>query len=334
MALGTPSAPARFGGGQVGVTNRELFLDVFGGEVMTAFDLSTLTLDKHTIKSVSGGARSWRFPKVWKATSEYHTPGQELLGTDIDTTEVTVTVDDILVSHVALSDLDQMLSHFETRGPFSQAMGRELAKVFDKNVFRQLFLTARAPADGPFPGGSTLANDGLKPIDPNCGVNWLDAIRDANRALYNKDVPDTEMKYLAVSAEIYDAIKWAKDANGQYLILDRSFHRRPDAPDNAGGIVDLAEYIDFEGTRIYRSRNMPNTDETLDTTVYSKYRADYSKALGIMWTPSAVATVKVMDIGFETTRDTRRLEDFMVAKMLVGHGTLRPECAYEFDSVT
>jgi hypothetical protein len=37
-----------------------------------------------------------------------------------------------------------------------------------------------------------------------------------------------------------------------------------------------------------------------------------------------------MDIGFETMRDTRRLEDFTVAKMLCGHGTLRAECALEF----
>lgn len=65
MALGDSSSPARFLGGQVGSTNRELALDVFGGEVIAAFDLATLTLDKHTVKTVGGGARSWKFPKVY-----------------------------------------------------------------------------------------------------------------------------------------------------------------------------------------------------------------------------------------------------------------------------
>ena len=34
-------------------------------------------------------------------------------------------------------------------------------------------------------------------------------------------------------------------------------------------------------------------------------------------------------IGLETERDARRQETFMVAKMLAGHGALRPECAIE-----
>ena len=49
-----------------------------------------------------------------------------------------------------------------------------------------------------------------------------------------------------------------------------------------------------------------------------------------MWCPQSVATVKLMDISLETERDVRRLEDFMVSKMFVGHGTMRPEMAVEF----
>ena len=46
-----------------------------------------------------------------------------------------------------------------------------------------------------------------------------------------------------------------------------------------------------------------------------------------MWCPQAIATVKMLDISMETERDVRRLEDFMVSKMFVGHGVLRPEMA-------
>ena len=86
MALGDASSPVRFGkGASSPVDNRELFLSVFGGEVLTAFDSATVTLDKHFIKNLSGGAKSYRFPKTWKASAEYHTPGSELLGNDLST---------------------------------------------------------------------------------------------------------------------------------------------------------------------------------------------------------------------------------------------------------
>ena len=49
-----------------------------------------------------------------------------------------------------------------------------------------------------------------------------------------------------------------------------------------------------------------------------------------MWCPEAVGTLKLMDLAMETERDVRRQEDFMVAKLAVGHGVLRPELAVEF----
>lgn len=330
MAIGAENSnPIRFGQGQT-ANPRELFLDVFGGEVITAFDLATITLDKHNVKTVGGGQRSWRFPKTWKAQAGYHQPGTELLGDDIDTGEITVTVDDILVSHTALSDIDQMLSHFDVRSEFSKQMGLALARVFDKNVFRQLILTARVAADGPFPGGNSVVDAALAPDATTGAVDgkaWIDAIRAANKALYEKDVPEEQERYLAVDYDTFEAIKYATDANGNYLVLNRDFGHS-----GAGGFENRAEVIRIDGVNIYKTRNKPTTDESADTNVYSKYRANYANTLGVMWTRDAMATVKVQDIAFETERDTRRLEDFMVAKMLVGHGAMRPECAVEFAS--
>ena len=324
MAIGNASSPVRFGFGQSAVDARNLYLKVFGGEVLSAFDLATLTLDKHEVKSIGSG-KSWAFPKVWKATSEYHTPGSELLGTDIDTTEIVITVDDILVSHTAIADLDKMLSHFDVRSKFADAMGYELAKVFDKNVFRQLILAARTSSDGPFPAGTVITDSALTDTGVANGADWIAHIREARRALYNLDVPEHLPLYFAANGNVFDAIKWATDANGRYLVLDRDF-----APSGGGTIQGHEERLVIDGVQIFKSRNMPTADETSTTSVYSKYRSNYSTMTGVMWTPMAMATVRRMDINFETERDTRRLEDFMVASMLVGHGTLRPECAVEF----
>jgi hypothetical protein len=292
---------------------------------LTAFDNATVTLDKHTVKSLNGGAKSYRFPKTWKASAEYHTPGAELLGNDFQTGEISINVDDILVSHYGIADLDRILSHFDMRSIISKEMGGALAKVFDKNVFRQLVLAARDTGSAPFPGGESIVNPLCKNTGVISGIAWLDAIRDANMRLFNKDVPEDMPRYLAVNAETFDAIKYAKDANGQYLILNRDFQA-----DNAGGIQKRSETITVDGVTIVKSRNIPSTNETTATSVYSKYRANYATTTGVMWCPQAVATVKLMDISMETERDVRRLEDFMVSKMFVGHGTMRPEMAIEF----
>jgi hypothetical protein len=324
MALGDVSNPTRFLGGQVGTTNRELALDIFGGEVLTAFDLAVQFPDKVFSRTISGGLRSARFPKVWKATAEYHTPGTEMLGNDIETSEITITVDDILVSHVAISDLDEILSHFDVRGQFTTELGRALARIFDKNTARALIKAARTAADGPFPGGNSIVDAACTNTGTIDGVAWINRIRKANLTFFDNDIPEEQARYLAVNAAVFDAIKWAKDANGNYLILNRDFGHG-----GAGGLAKRAETMELDGVTIIKSRNLPKTDETADTSVYSKYRGNYATTTGIMWTPMAVGTLKLMDVSLETTRDTRRLEDFIVAKMLAGSGALRPECAYE-----
>lgn len=332
MAYGDDSSPARFLQGQTS-NDRQLLLDVFGGEVITAFDMALVIGDKVEVKTVGGGQRSWRFPKVWKATAEYHSPGKEMLGLDIDTGEITVTIDDILTSHIALSDIDTMLSHFDVRSKFSMEMGRALARIYDKNTARQIILAARTAADGPFPGGqvvtdSALINTGITNKGAT-GSDWLDGINAAKKLLWDDDVPETMPLYMAVNWDVFDAIKNARAESasgvyyGDYRLQDNRLNDQVD-------IARAQNVLHVDDVTIFRTRNLPTANETSDTSVYPKYRANYSTTTGIMWNPMAVATLKLMDIGFEVTRDTRRLEDFMVAKMLVGHGTLRPEAAVEF----
>jgi len=324
------STPSRFLQGQAtGSTTadmRTLALDIFGGEVITAFDLAVVTVDKVQTRTLSGGARSARFPKIWKATAEYHVAGKELLGNEIETGEISITPDELLVAHTAIYDVDEMLSHFEVRSQFSAELGRALARVYDKNNFRQIALAARTAGVGPFPGGSKIVDAALVNTGTINGVDWIDAIRSANRTLFNKDVPESEQRFMVVNWDVFDAIKFAKDANGQYLVLTNQLNGSP----STGGIAGRDETLTIDGVTIYRSRNMPNTDESADASVYSKYRADYSKTTGVLWTPMSVANVKMRDITLEHTRDVRRQENFMVASMLAGHGTLRPECAIEF----
>lgn len=322
---GVTSTPARFGYGQSTSDDRNLFLKVFGGEVLTAYTEQVVTLDKHVVRNIEFG-KSAAFPKTWKATAEYTSAGKQLLGNDIDTSEITITIDGLLVAHTAIFDLDEKMSHFDVTSEFSAELGRALAREFDKNVLRQIVLAARTSADGPFPAGNVITDSALvnSSIAGTTGKSWIDHIREANIALFNNNVPDDMPRYLVVNADVFDAIKYAVDSTHGYLVINRDFGEQ------AGGVAGRGAMIQIDGVTIIRSNLMPTANETSDTSVYSDYRANYSTTTGIMWCPEAVGTLKLMDLAMETERDVRRQEDFMVAKMAVGHGTLRPELAVEF----
>jgi hypothetical protein len=326
---GDTSTPSRFLQGQAAGSTlsdmRTLALDIFGGEVITAYEMALIAAGKVQSRTLSGGARSARFPKIWKATAAYHTAGEELLGNEIETGEITITPDEILVAHTAIYDLDEMLSHFEVRSQFAQELGRALAKVDDKNVFRQIVKAARTAADGPFPGGNVITDASLINSGAIDGADWIDGIKAANKKLFEKDVPEDQPRFMGVNWDVFEAIKNAKDGNGQYLLLNRDI-----IGSQSGGLSERDEALRVDGVTIYKSRNLPTADESADTSVYSKYRANYSTTTGILWTPMAVASVRLKGVSLETTRDVRRLEHFMVASSLAGNGTLRPECAVEF----
>ena len=344
MAFGTDlSNPVRFLGGQSTTDVRNLALQRFGGEVLAAFDLATVFKERVTRKDLPQGAKGWLFPKVWKATAEYHYPGQEMMGNPIQTTQILVTPDDLMVAHTAIADLDEMLSHFDVSSKFSEALGKGIARMFDMNAARQLILSARLAADGPFPAGAGVsADDTLKPTAGVYNGNaWLAAIRKARLAMFNADVPEDSEFTMVVPRGVLDAIKYAVDATGRYIVLDRFLN-----PSQGGAHEpsSRAEAINYDGVTIIASRNIPNTNETSGVstdrgsnaavTVYPKYRADFSKTIGVMWTPDAVASVFMRDVTMESYRDVRRQEQFMVASLLTGLGTLRGEAAYEFSSLT
>lgn len=329
MAYGDSSSPSRFLQGQAAGTSlsemRTLALDIFGGEVITAYDLALRFADKVQSRTLSGGARSARFPKIWKATAAYHTAGQELLGTEIETGEISITPDEILAAHTSIYDLDDMLSHFDVRSQFAAELGRALARINDKNVARQIIKAARTASDGPFPGGNVVTDASLIASGAIDGNDWIAGIKSANKLLFNADVPEDMPRFMGVNWDVFDAIKFAKDANGRFVLLNTE-----NRGNQSAGLAGRDETLTVDGVTIFKTKQVPNTDESADATVYTKYRANYSTTTGILWTPMAVASVKMKDVSLETTRDTRRLEDFMVASSLTGNGTLRPECAVEF----
>ena len=324
MAFGDNGNPVAFGTGASGSDDRALFMKQFGGEVLTALTANTIMAGKTREKTIGAG-KSWQFPKTGTSKAEYITRGQELMGNSFATDEVTVTVDAPLVASHSLWDLDVLMSHFDVRAPMTQDMGAALARTYDQNCMRSVILAARTAASGQLRlGGTRFVDPTLTNVDGADGVVWMKFIRKAKLALRAKNVPVGQTIYMVVNPTVFDAIKYAQ-INGQYINLSSIIQLA-----SAGSGTEPTEAIRYEGVMILNSNLLPNLNETAATDVFAKYRGDFSKTTGIMWAADAVASLSLLGVTVETTRDVRRQEDFILAKRINGHGTLREELAVEF----
>ncbi|SPA50603.1 hypothetical protein [Cupriavidus taiwanensis] len=319
-------SPVAFGTGQSSpADDRSLFLKKFTGEVLTAFTLATVTKGKFNERNIQGG-KSAQFIRTGDSMAEYLTRGQEMMGNPYATGEVEITLDGLLVAHHALFDLDTLMSQFDIRGPMTTSMGQALAEVYDRNNYRAAILAARQAAVGPFPGGSRIVAADLLTSGVIDGMAWMARIREAKAALYAKKVPLTSTIYMAVPYAVFDALKYARDSvSGHFVNLTTTIQLAA-----AGEGANVTEAIRLEGVNIYPTQLVPNTNESAATSVYPKYRADYSKTSAVMWTPDAVGVLTLRGMSTEVERSARRQEDFIVTSQASGHGTLRAECAVEF----
>ena len=81
-----------------------LFLKVFAGEVLTAFDETNVMKDLHVSRTIANG-KSASFPVTGKANAAYHVVGTPLLGTQkIAHNEIVVNIDDVLIADTFIAN--------------------------------------------------------------------------------------------------------------------------------------------------------------------------------------------------------------------------------------
>lgn len=335
---GDPSAPTRFGEDVASTGDVEgLFLEMFGGMTIAAFKEQTIMVGKHKMVERDSG-KSVSFPKTWKVSSEYHTPGQEMLGQTTDETERTISIDGLLVSHVAIADIDAAMSHFDVQADYTRDLGGSIARTFDTNVMRAVVMTANDSATlgggssttSPFPAGQRIlsANVTGTLAATGAGSDWWEAVRFMRSSARADNVPDSERLFIALPPLTFDALKYAHGADSlanSPLLMNRDFSFQDKGLGNG---VDGA--IELEGVVCIPSNLIPQTNDTSNTDIKAKYRFDYSTVLGVGWGVQGVGTYKLIGMGLEHFRDVRRQEDFFVSKMAVGHGSLRNELTWEF----
>lgn len=288
-----------------------LFLKVFGGEVLAAFEESNVVMDKHTVRTISAG-KSAQFPATWKVSAGYHTPGTEIVGQTSNVSERVITIDDLLLASVFIASIDEAKSHFDVRSIYSKEVGRALAYQWDKNVLQTGLLAARASATvtGAY-GGTSLTS--ATTLYRTSASDLAAGIYAAVQAMDEKDIPETEEKFTYVRPAQY------------YLLAQSTALVNRDWAAGNGNYAE-GKVIQIGGSQLVKTNHLPITDVA---TGPAQYQGDYSKTAFLTMTRQAVGTVKLLDLSQEMAYDIRRQGTLVVAKYAVGHGILRPECAVE-----
>jgi hypothetical protein len=307
------AVPSRLGQANGAGAVDALFLKVFSGEVMSSFNANTVMADKTRVRNITSG-KSAQFPAIGRIGAEYHTPGAEIVGTTVEHGEKVVTIDDLLISHSFISNIDEAKNHYEVRSEYSKQMGQALAQTYDRSLISLAVKTAVAGDTGAVAdqGDAAVTNIGATPTVQNI----VDAIYAAAGRMDDKFLP-AEERYVIVSPTTY----WGLVQNDK--LIDRDFGTNGSYAD--GTIMKVA------GMSIVKSNNFGinhtaagNLADYPDTGG-SKYMADTSGYSALIFQRGALATVKLMDLASESEYDIRRQGTLMVSKMAVGHGAIRPE---------
>lgn len=316
---------SRLGANNQGADAKELFLKVFAGEVMTEFETRNIMLNKTKVRTIKQG-KSASFPIIGRIGAEYHTPGNEITGLNVNHSERVITIDDLLISHAFIANIDEAMNHYDVSGEYSANMGRKLAKEMDINIFIEVINAARSTAtldDVEAFGGSQIINDHFKlnPAEPAAAQTLTDQITALTAAIYKvaelfdtKDVPEEE-RYMAFRPAEYYALS-------QNLDLVNSLY-------GGSGAVRKGNIIEVAGLDILKSNNIPSTNTSAKTGTRAHHGVDASDTIAVAWHPQAVGTVKLMDLAMESDYQIERQGTLMVAKYACGHGVLKPDCAIE-----
>tara|TARA_R100000808_G_scaffold12531_1_gene31188 strand:+ start:17353 stop:18558 length:1206 start_codon:yes stop_codon:yes gene_type:complete len=116
---------------------RNLYLKLYAGEVMTAFQTKNIMMNYCRVRSIKKG-KSAQFVMTGKYRSaEYHTPGNEIMPDVVaKNAERVVSVDDLLIAAQFIPNIDEAMQHFDIRSVYTQESGYALAKAADQNILR------------------------------------------------------------------------------------------------------------------------------------------------------------------------------------------------------
>ena len=241
--------------GQANLTGdtRALYLKLFSGEMFKGFQNNTIARDLVMKRTLRNG-KSLQFIYTGRTKSEFHTPGNSILGNSDGAppvAEKTITVDDLLISSAFVYELDEILSHYDLRSEISRKIGYALAEKYDRLIFRAIARGARAASPVSAtgfvePGGTQIrVGSSTNESDAYSSSALVTAFYDAAAAMDEKGVSSDGRVAVLNPRQYYELIQ-AVGTNG---LVNRDVQGT--ALQGGQGIIEIA------GIKIYKSMNIP-----------------------------------------------------------------------------
>lgn len=308
------AVPSRLGQANLAGGTDALFLKVFSGEAMSSFNANTVMADKTRVRNITSG-KSAQFAAIGRISAEYHTPGAEITGSNVEHGEKVVTIDDLLISDSFIANIDEAKNHYEVRSEYSMQMGAALAQTYDRSLISLAVKTAAAGEAGAVADQGAAVNTNLGTVTPTVQqiVDALYAEAAAMDALY---LP-AEDRFVIVSPATY----WGLVQNDK--LIDRDFGSNGSYSD--GTVMKVAGMSIVKSANLGVNHTLAGNLADYPDTGASKYMTDTSDISALVLQRTALGTVKLMELASESEYDIRRQGTLMVSKMACGHGAIRPE---------
>ena len=257
MAFQSSVNPAQVtvpGSDNFGADRRALYLKLFSGEMFKGFQHNTIARDLIMKRTLKNG-KSMQFIFTGRTKSEFHTPGNSILGDTNNAppvAEKTITCDDLLISSAFVYELDEVLAHYDLRSEISRKIGYALAEKYDRLIFRAITRGARKASpitatNYVEPGGTQIqvGTGAGSEADAYDSSKLVSAFYDAAAALDEKGV-SMDGRVAVLNPRQYYSLIQAVGTNG---LVNRDVQGT--ALQGGQGIIEIA------GIKIYKSMNLP-----------------------------------------------------------------------------
>jgi hypothetical protein len=298
-------------------------LKVFSGEVLTAFERQALFRQLTTVRTIPFG-KSAQFPVQGYAYAYTHTPGDEILGSKINSNERVINIEGLNIAPVFIPNIDEFLNAYDYRSSYGNDIALALSKLDDQNTAWAVANAARVTTGNvtELTGGTVQVN----PLYATDGPTLFAGAYDLGVSLDSKDVPVIDRSIVVRPTGYALLIKSEKPID----------YRTNDGATGLGGYAS-GKIAQIYGVDVYKTNNYQaqnNVAGAFDSTSPTARQHDYSTSQLLMFHKQAAGTVNVQDMTMESEYDMRRQGWLMVGKYLSGKDVLRPEAAGELQSAT
>lgn len=341
-------------GGSAGAN--KLWLPLWSGEVINAYDEYNIFENLVTTKTLSGGF-SYEFPVTGTvALNASWDAGEELLGGDSSSTTFKVNLDKRpMAAHFETDNVDLLVTQWDYRSELARQAGLTLANTRDKQIISALIAAGCVAPLASDPRGIAVANmpvpkvvstqtalgvgGAVSACTDTVGLDILQQIENYLVFMQEQNYP-IQTVYCAVPPKVFQVIRamgvprsatFGSGATASSGFVNKPLFTAGDDYGGAGapisqGMNMLTDSLDYMGVKIIKTNHIPRTDLAVGQAKYNLTVATAGVDIfGIIFQPEAIAGLSLMGMKVDTVQDVRRNTQFTVASMLKGTGVIRPE---------